>query len=182
MTNGTVLVVEDDEAVAGLYARNLEPDYRIDVATTVEEALSALDSGVAVALIDRRLPDGEGREVVDAIADKGLDCRVAMVTGVKPDFDILDAGFDLYVLKPVSTSDLRATVDTLFARSAYEDLLAECASVASRQALLELSVAADADHRDLAKRREELDDELSEIAGSFSTDDFRALFRDLGRA
>lgn len=180
MSEGTVLVVEDDEAIAELYVRNLEPDYHVVTATTVEGALSALDSEVAVALIDRGLPDGEGREVVDAIVERGLDCRVAMVTGVKPDFDILDAGFDLYVLKPVSTSDLRAAVDTLFARSAYEDLLAECASVASRQALVELS-APDADGDILTKRREELDDELSEIAGSFSMDDFRALFRDLGR-
>lgn len=182
----TVLVVEDDPEVAALYAGFLD-DYDVRVAETVKEALSKVDSGVDAVLLDRRLPDGSGDDVLEAIREDGLDCRVAMVTAVEPDFDILDMGFDLYVTKPVSRTRLCDAVATLLDRSEYDSKLRDAAALATKRALLETqkSPATLSDHEEyeaLVERLEELDADLTDATESFSSDDYLALFRDIGQA
>jgi len=110
-----------------------------------------------------------------------------MVTGVEPDFDIVDMGFDLYIVKPVTRSELLDAVETLSVRSEYGGLLREAASLASKRALLESEKSEDAltaseEYSLLLERMNELDDELLDLAGSLSSDDYRVMFRDLGSA
>ena len=104
--SSTVLVVEDKEELAETFAAWLEPDHEVRLALTGHEALDLADETVDVVLLDRRLPDIDGREVLDRLRADGLDCRVCMVTAVQPDFDILDMGFDDYAVKPVFQDDL----------------------------------------------------------------------------
>ena len=196
MTAGTILVVEDDTSVTKLYVQFLEPEYTVLTAETAQEGIDALlgkdgDDPAATAvdavLLDRRLPDAPGEEVLDFIDEQDFDCRVAMVTGVEPDFDIVDMGFDLYIVKPVTRSELLEAVETLFVRSEYGGLLREAASLASKRALLEsqkseAELEASAEYSTLLDRMSELDDELLDLAGSLSSDDYRVMFRDLGNA
>ena len=215
MTAQTILVVEDDTSVTQLYVQFLEPDYTVLTAETAKEGIDILRESTARAepaaaqtveseppetesssvsaaeidavLLDRRLPDAPGEEVLDFIEEHELDCRVAMVTGVEPDFDIIDMGFDLYIVKPVTRSELLEAVDTLFVRSEYGGLLREAASLASKRALLESEksddvLSASDEYSLLLERMNELDDELLDLAGSLSSDDYRVMFRDLGSA
>jgi len=196
MTAGTILVVEDETSVTKLYVQFLEPEYTVLTAETAQEGIDALlgedsDDPTATAvdavLLDRRLPDAPGEEVLDFIDEQDFDCRVAMVTGVEPDFDIVDMGFDLYIVKPVTRSELLEAVETLFVRSEYGGLLREAASLASKRALLEsqkseAELEASAEYSTLLDRMSELDDELLDLAGSLSSDDYRVMFRDLGNA
>lgn len=200
MTSQTILVVEDDSAVTKLYIRFLEPEYTVLTAETAQEGIDILLGQQSTAaeqkdaageidavLLDRRLPDAPGEEVLDLIEQEGLDCRVAMVTGVEPDFDIIDMGFDLYIVKPVTRSELLEAVETLFVRSEYGGLLREAASLASKRALLESQKSEDEldasqEYGILLDRMGELDDELLDLAGSLSSDDYRVMFRDLGNA
>ena len=196
MTAGTILVVEDDTSVTKLYVQFLEPEYTVLTAETAQEGIDALlgkdgDDPAATAvdavLLDRRLPDAPGEEVLDFIDEQDFDCRVAMVTGVEPDFDIVDMGFDLYIVKPVTRSELLEAVETLFVRSEYGGLLREAASLASKRALLEsqkseAELEASTEYTTLLDRMSELDDELLDLAGSLSSDDYRVMFRDLGNA
>jgi len=196
MTAGTILVVEDETSVTKLYVQFLEPEYTVLTAETAQEGIDALlgedgDDPAATAvdavLLDRRLPDAPGEEVLDFIDEQDFDCRVAMVTGVEPDFDIVDMGFDLYIVKPVTRSELLEAVETLFVRSEYGGLLREAASLASKRALLEsqkseAELEASAEYSTLLDRMSELDDELLDLAGSLSSDDYRVMFRDLGNA
>jgi len=214
MTAQTILVVEDDTSVTKLYVQFLEPDYTVLTAETAKEGIDVLRESTARAepaaaqtvesepqtgtespseadidavLLDRRLPDAPGEEVLDFIEEHELDCRVAMVTGVEPDFDIIDMGFDLYIVKPVTRSELLEAVETLFVRSEYGGLLREAASLASKRALLESEKSDDAlsasdEYSLLLERMSELDDELLDLAGSLSSDDYRVMFRDLGSA
>jgi len=213
MTEQTILVVEDDTSVTQLYVQFLEPDYTVLTAETAKEGIDILRestvraepastptadpepqtgaesaaSEIDAVLLDRRLPDAPGEEVLDFIEDNELDCRVAMVTGVEPDFDIIDMGFDLYIIKPVTHSELLEAVETLFVRSEYGGLLREAASLASKRALLESEKSDDAlsasdEYSLLLERMSELDDELLDLAGSLSSDDYRVMFRDLGSA
>jgi len=196
MTAGTILVVEDDTSVTKLYVQFLEPEYTVLTAETAQEGIDALlgDGGddpsttaVDAVLLDRRLPDAPGEEVLDFIEEQDFDCRVAMVTGVEPDFDIVGMGFDLYIVKPVTRTELLEAVETLFVRSEYGGLLREAASLASKRALLEsekseAELEASHEYTTLLERMSELDDELLDLAGSLSSDDYRVMFRDLGNA
>ncbi len=196
MSDDTILVVEDDPTVTHLYNQFLEPEYTVVTTTTAAEAIDVLHGesapegeelpdSVDAVLLDRRLPDEPGETVLEVIEEEDLDCRVAMVTGVEPDFDIVDMGFDLYILKPVEHDELMDAVDTLFVRSEYGGLLREAASLASKRALLEANKSDDEldaseEYSELLDRMEELDDELMDLAGSLSTDDYRVMFRDIG--
>jgi DNA-binding response OmpR family regulator len=110
---GTVLIVDDDREVVRTYRRYLDDTYTIHEAYDGEEALDELDDDVDVVLLDRLMPGPSGEEVLDRIRDQGHDVRVAMVTAVDPDFDIVDMGFDDYVTKPTTRDELRRTVDGL---------------------------------------------------------------------
>ena len=197
MSDETILVVEDDPTVTHLYNKFLEPEYTVVTTTTAAEAIDVLHGEAApdgeelpasidAVLLDRRLPDEPGKVVLDLIEEESIECRVAMVTGVEPDFDIIDMGFDLYILKPVSRDELMDAVDTLFTRSEYGDLLQEAASLASKRALLESQKSDDEldaseEYDELLDRLEALDDELLDLADSLSADDYRVMFRDIGR-
>ncbi len=74
------------------------------------EALELLDGEVNIVLLDRRMPGLSGDEVLSELRRRELHSRVVMVTAVKPDFDIIDMGFDDYLVKPVSKDDLFTTV------------------------------------------------------------------------
>lgn len=191
MGDRRVLVVEDDKSIAGLYARFLEESYRVETVHTAADAIERVQrddaSAIDVVLLDRRLPDGPGSDVLEAINEKGLDCRVGMVTGVEPDFDIVDMGFDLYIVKPVSRTDLREAVKTLVIRSEYDGLLQEATALASKRAVLESEKSrseldASEEYTNLLDQINELDEEFIEVAENLTSEDYRVVFRDLGRS
>ncbi|MFB6373664.1 MAG: tetratricopeptide repeat protein, partial [Bradymonadaceae bacterium] len=68
-------------------------------------------------LARRATPD----RVLEEVRERGLDTRVAMVTAVDPDLDILKLDFDEYVTKPLSEEDLQETVEQLLTRGASAD-------------------------------------------------------------
>ncbi|AZH25223.1 response regulator [Haloplanus aerogenes] len=110
---GTVLIVDDDREVVRTYRRYLEDTYTIREAYDGEDALETLDGDVDVVLLDRLMPGVSGGEVLDRIREREYDVRVAMVTAVDPDFDIVDMGFDDYITKPTTRSELRETIEEL---------------------------------------------------------------------
>lgn len=120
-----VLVVEDNPEIRELYEVTLGDRWRLRFATGEAEALDALDDSVAVALLDRELGDGSGDEVLAAIREREMDCRVAMVTGIAPDADVVDMGFDEYLVKPVGLERLRATISGLLLRSTDDERVRE---------------------------------------------------------
>jgi len=103
-TGPTVLVVEDESKLADTYAGWLSGTYDVRTAYSGSEALDRLDEGVAVCLLDRRLPDSTADEVIEDVTARYPGCRVALVTGVTPDFDILEMEFDDYLVKPVTSA------------------------------------------------------------------------------
>ena len=185
MSDPRVLLVEDEPDIAELYVGFLAERYDVTVADTVAEAIAVVAESFDAVLLDRRLPDGSGDEVLDHIRTNGYDCRVAMVTAVEPDFDILEMGFDLYLTKPISRSDLLDALDSLLTRNEYDDLLQEAAALASKRAILETKKSTarleDNDgYAALVDRLEELDADLDALEEPLSTDDYRVLFRDIG--
>ncbi|MFB6151310.1 MAG: response regulator [Haloarculaceae archaeon] len=134
----TVLVVDDDEAVADVYANQLARTYDVLTAYSGESALEVVSDDVDVVLLDRRMHGLSGREVLDTVRERDLSCGVVMVTAVDPGFDIVDMGFDDYLVKPVDGEELESvvaeTVDRLNRRAAVREYLALASKVATLRA------------------------------------------------
>lgn len=125
---GTVLVVEDEQHLADLYTDYLAERYEVRTAYSGEEAIDMLANDIDVVLLDRRMPVTSGNEVLAAIEEDGFDPRVAMVTAVEPDFDIIDLGVDDYLVKPVSKNALLEVVDRLLTITEYSNRLQDLTS------------------------------------------------------
>jgi DNA-binding response OmpR family regulator len=120
-----VLVVDDDEDLADTYALWLENEYETRTAYSGEEAIEQLDPDIDIVLLDRRMPSVPGDEVLEAIRERGVDCRVSMLTAVEPDSDIVDLPFDEYLVKPVTKSEVVDVVDELLLRDTLDEEVQE---------------------------------------------------------
>jgi DNA-binding response OmpR family regulator len=159
-----VLVVDDEPDVADTYALRLTGEYETRVAYGGEEALEEIDETVEAVLLDRRMPDIHGDDVLDEIREQGYDCVVVMLTAVDPDLNILEMEFDDYLCKPVERDTLLETLDQHLDRPGQDeddDVVAEFLSIVSKLDVLksELSHAERAESEEfqrLQSRAEEL--------------------------
>lgn len=164
MSDVTVLVVDDEEDVTDLYAQLLDDHYQVRKAYGGHEALTTLanaNGDVDVVLLDRQMPELDGDETLARIREAEYDCRVAMVTAVDPDFDVVEMPFDAYVTKPLSGADLKDVVDRLLARQSYAADVQHHFSLAARKAALEAEksqaeLASSDEYAALTARLEEL--------------------------
>jgi len=182
----TVLVVDDEPDVADAYAAQLQEEFIVSTAYGGQEALDKIDDAVDVVLLDRRMPDISGDEVLAKIRERELRIRVAMVTAVDPDFDIIEMPFDDYVIKPVSRDDLFETINRLLTSSEYEERLRRYYALTAKHATLmankpESELAESDQFQRLEVELEEIRDALNDTISEFDDDDFVAAFRDLDR-
>jgi len=180
--DATVLIVDDEEAVADAYTAQLAETYATRTAYGGEQALELVDDEVDVVLLDRRMPDASGDEVLECIRERGLDCRVIMVTAVDPDFDIVDMPFEDYLQKPAGREELVGAIEQQLRASEYDQRITEFIEVTTKLGLLEREKPAreledDEDIERLRRRSEELQSELDDAVLEFEdpTDAFRDL-------
>jgi two-component system response regulator AdeR len=112
-TIDTVLIVEDEKRLADQYAETLSAEYETMTAYSGAEALEIADETVGAVFLDRRMPGLPGGGVLERLRSRGHDYPVAMLTAVSPDWDIVEMGFDDYLLKPVGTEELHDAVERL---------------------------------------------------------------------
>lgn len=93
-----------------------------------EQALETLSDRYDAVLLDRRMPVVPGSEVLAYIEEHDFECRVAMVTAVSPDFDIIDLRIDEYLVKPITQSEMHDTVERLLTLQVYTERLQELTS------------------------------------------------------
>ena len=178
MSDVHILVVEDEKALADLFTAWLSDKYTVDTAYTGEEALELLNETLNVVLLDRRLPDCSGGSVLEEIRERGVDCRVAMVSAVSPEFDVLEMDFDTYLTKPASEADLKAVVEQMLARTGYEDRLKDYFALVSKRATLRanLEVASERRYQDLDARITEMERQLEDPLSEFTSEEFESVF------
>jgi DNA-binding response OmpR family regulator len=133
----TVLVVDDEDRVTDLYATYLEDLYSVRRAYGGQEALDAMDKQVYVVLLDRRMPKRSGDKVLKQIRERGNDCRVVMVTAIEPDYDIVEMGFDEYVVKPIARDEVLDIVETQLLLDSYDTRLNEYFRIKAKLSALE---------------------------------------------
>ncbi|WIV67236.1 HalX domain-containing protein [Natrialbaceae archaeon AArc-T1-2] len=182
-----VLVVDDESRLADLFVTWIGTEWSAAAAYDGEQALEKLSDSVEVVLLDRRMPGLSGDEVLERIRETGYDCRVVMVTAVDPDFDIIEMGFDDYVVKPVSKDDLLEVTARALERSAYESDIQEYYSLVSKKAVLEAEksdreLADNEEYERLCERVDRLEKRVDATVSSLSGhDDFVGAFKDVDR-
>lgn len=137
----TILVVDDEVPLADLFVAWLEDEYEILVEYGGEPALETLsENRPDVVLLDRQISDLSGDEVLVTLRDWGIDARVAMVTGARPDIDIVDLGFDDYLVKPVERDTLRSTVGRLVDMPSYDSVNRELSILRIKRNVLQIEL------------------------------------------
>jgi two-component system, OmpR family, alkaline phosphatase synthesis response regulator PhoP len=123
-----VLVVEDEEDIAGLIKHTLEQTggIEVDIATTGDAALKAVaDRTPGVIILDLNLPVLSGLEVCRILRARPSTARVPiiMLTARTSESDRvtgLDVGADDYIIKPFSVRELAARVRAVLRRGQPE--------------------------------------------------------------
>jgi two-component system nitrogen regulation response regulator NtrX len=110
-----ILVVDDDETIRTTMKAILQDEgYQVDLAGTGKEAIQkTTEKNYNVALLDIRLPDMEGVELLKLLKDGVPRTRKIMVTGypsMQNAISALNKNADAYLLKPVDVEKLLATV------------------------------------------------------------------------
>lgn len=132
----TILIVEDERPLADQYAEVLSVDYDVVATYSGTEALE-VDEPVDAAFLDRKMPGPSGGEVLERLRNQGHDYPVTMLTAVEPDWDIVEMGFDDYLLKPVDIADLHAATERLEVLGGIEREVREYIRQNIKQASLE---------------------------------------------
>ena len=110
-----ILIVDDDESIRNTVKIILEDEgYSVDLASTGNEAIKMTEkTAYNVALLDIRLPDMEGVELLKLIKDNVPRTRKIMVTGypsMQNAITALNKNADAYLVKPVDVEKLLNTV------------------------------------------------------------------------
>jgi len=145
-----VLVVEDEAALAGLVAKAMRAEgYEATVARTGGEAIEAVSGRlVDVVLLDMRLPDGSGVDILRRIKEHDSGVEVVILTGypeVPSAVEALKLGAYDYLSKPVDLGALSRMVAQIVERSRMRDELRSLRSrLGERLAARELVAASPA--------------------------------------
>src|SRR5262245_45629734 len=77
----TILVVDDEQLIRwSLKDRLTDEGYRVVEAATAREAIAKSEEGVDLVLLDFRLPDGDGLDVLKRIKERDPDTLVILLT------------------------------------------------------------------------------------------------------
>ncbi|MBW8909709.1 MAG: response regulator transcription factor [Mesorhizobium sp.] len=116
-----ILLIEDEPEMASVLKTALErQDFVVDRTATLADAeiMARLGSHDAIVL-DRRLPDGEGLDLLPRLRAMDIDTPVIALTalaGLNDRVTGLNAGADDYMVKPFATEELVARLLALHRR------------------------------------------------------------------
>jgi DNA-binding response OmpR family regulator len=176
MGRPTILVVDDERDLADLYAMWAGEKYRTMTAYGGEDALEKIDESVDVVLLDRRMPDLTGDEVLERIRETDHEVRVVMITAVDPGLDIIEMEFDKYLTKPISRPKLQRVIENMRVQMRKDGVLQKHDQVSNKMEALEDELEPEAleqseGYSELQETLQELGDTLTE---DFDEDGFDA--------
>ncbi|HEV7417171.1 ActR/PrrA/RegA family redox response regulator transcription factor [Tianweitania sediminis] len=113
--DASLLLVDDDKPFLTRLARAMEGrGFAVVSAESVEEAVGAVKHHApAYAVVDLRLADGNGLDVVSAIRDKRPDARIIILTGygnIATAVTAVKLGAIDYLSKPADADDIYAAL------------------------------------------------------------------------
>lgn len=111
----TLLIVDDDAPLRNRLARAMETrGFIVTTAESIREGLEVVgDMPPAYAVVDLRLNDGNGLEVVEALCEARPDVRIVMLTGygnIASAVAAVKAGAVDYLAKPADADQIEAAL------------------------------------------------------------------------
>jgi signal transduction histidine kinase len=110
-----ILVVDDNPALVDNLSEILsQHGYAVRGAASCAQALPLARDGFDVALVDLKLPDGDGTELAPALKEASPDGEVVLLTGfatLESAVAAVRAGACAYLVKPCATQELLVTVE-----------------------------------------------------------------------
>ena len=112
----SLLILDDDDPLRGRLSRAMEKKgFIVKEAKTVSEGLQIVKNSPppGFALVDLRLEDGNGLDVVKELSKSKKDCRIVMLTGygnLPTAVAAVKAGAIDYMAKPVDADDVEAAL------------------------------------------------------------------------
>ena len=111
----TLLIVDDDAPLRTRLTRAMESrGFTVTAAESVADGIElAVENPPAYAVIDLRLDDGNGFEIVHALQQAKPDCRIVMLTGygnIATAVAAIKAGAVDYLPKPANADDIAASL------------------------------------------------------------------------
>ena len=112
----SLLILDDDDPLRGRLSRAMEKKgFIVKEAKTVSEGLQIVKNSPppSFALVDLRLEDGSGLDVVKELSKNKKDCRIVMLTGygnLPTAVAAVKAGAIDYMAKPVDADDVEAAL------------------------------------------------------------------------
>ena len=181
----TVLIVDDEQEVADVYAFRLKRSYDVRTAYGGQQAVDAVDDNVDVVLLDRRMPEMSGDEVLEEIRADGYDCRVIMTTAVEPEFEIIEMPFDDYLCKPIEQATLTEALDKQLTAKQYDATVSDLFRATSKLSVLEAQRTAEEleDSAEYQQLKQLTDEARSDADGLVDDlDDFESAFKSIDRS
>ena len=119
----TLLIVEDDKSFLQRLARAMEGrGFAVTTAESVADGLTQLETtSPAFAVVDMRLEDGNGLDVISALKRRRPDARAIILTGygnIATAVNAVKLGAVDYLSKPVDADDVVAALLALEGRKA----------------------------------------------------------------
>jgi DNA-binding NtrC family response regulator len=116
MKQQRILIVDDDENITTVFQVNLESNgYEVETAKNGVEALEKTRRMFFnLALIDIKLPDMEGTDLIELLREVAPKMRMIIVTGfpsLQNAINAVNKGADSYLLKPVDMEQLLKTIE-----------------------------------------------------------------------
>ncbi|MEM2975054.1 MAG: response regulator [Candidatus Bathyarchaeia archaeon] len=113
--NPRILIVDDDENIRKVLTTILEEEgYKVDTAENAKKAIEKTKRNFYnLALIDIRLPDMEGIELLTKMKDTTPRMRKIIITGyptLQNAIEAVNRGADAYILKPFDMDKVLATI------------------------------------------------------------------------
>src|SRR5207248_771635 len=109
------LLVDENAALVDNLRETLEDEgYTVASAGAVAQALKVAAPGFDVALVDLKLPDGDGTALTEQLRREHPEAAIVMLTGnaaVETAVAAVRAGAFAYLVKPCSTPDLLLTLE-----------------------------------------------------------------------
>lgn len=115
MSDASLLIIDDDEPFRQRLARAMEArGYRVDTADSVKNGLAKFTAEPpAYAVVDMRLGDGSGLDLVQALRSIRSDVRIIMLTGygnIATAVAAVKAGAVDYLAKPADADAIDAAL------------------------------------------------------------------------
>lgn len=108
-----IIVVDDDERVCEVLCELLGAlDFPCESCISGEAALKKLQDGdFAVLLVDMKMPEMSGLELIQIARERHSDLNIIAMTGYAEDYryvDIINSGANDFIKKPIDTGELEA--------------------------------------------------------------------------